>query len=197
MFQWVESIWIHDGVVPYIDLHQSRYERTLAKFYEDAKVFNIMDFINVKEHNRGEFKCRFLYSKEDCHIEIQPYVRRDIRTIKIIHTTIDLDYSSKRIDRKELDYYYSMKGDSDEIIMVKDNLITDGYYYNLVFENDGAFYTPTEPLLRGVMRQSLIDAGEIIPIPIHINDLYNYQRVHLINALNPLGQHILDINQIV
>jgi 4-amino-4-deoxychorismate lyase len=45
---------------------------------------------------------------------------------------------------------------TEEIIIVKNNCITDTSYTNLLFLKDEKWYTPSTYLLNGVMRQHLL-----------------------------------------
>ena len=71
----------------------------------------------------------------------------------------------------------------DDIIIVKDGLITDASYANLIFWDGENWFTPNTPLLKGVQREKLLKDGLIQEKEIKPSDLASYQKVALINAM--------------
>ncbi|MDX9791404.1 MAG: hypothetical protein RBT61_11275 [Candidatus Kapabacteria bacterium] len=84
-----------------------------------------------------------------------------------------------------------------EPIFVKNGFVTDSSYTNLVFESDDGFFTPDSPLLEGTKRAALLDSGLIKSIAININSLSRYNKVHLINSMNDLGESTYDIDKVI
>jgi 4-amino-4-deoxychorismate lyase len=164
-----------------------RYAFTLMQHYKNPHIYSLLDEILPHINERGEYKCRFLYNAKNYAIELQKYDRRKIVSLKVIHTAAETNYDFKTIVRKKLDDLFALRDSCDEIIIVKNGLVTDAYYYNLVFEKQGKYYTPKQPLLKGVMRSALLQENCIIPMDIRVEDIYNFEKIHLINALNPLG----------
>ena len=91
-------------------------------------------------------------------------------------------------DRSDLIKLYTQRGEADDIIIIKDGFVTDSYWSNLIFRRDGRWYTPDTPLLRGTMRQYLLDEKQIESRTIHQYDLRSYNAVMTINALNPFDE---------
>ena len=52
---------------------------------------------------------------------------------------------------------------ADDIIIVKNGLVTDSFYANLAFLKNGIWFTPETPLLLGVQRQFLLSQKTIQP----------------------------------
>lgn len=186
MSPWVETIWIRNGRVQNLRYHQARFDNTRRDHYESAPPISLSTLIN-RHHPYTDIKCRIIYTDTIQDIQYSPYEWRPIRTLAIVeHNTIT--YPHKSLHRPELDALFSNRGSADEILIVKNGLFTDAYYYNLVFQNDNGLFTPKTPLLPGTMRQKLIDKGIIQPMDISIDDLSKYHSIHLINAFNPLGR---------
>ena len=78
------------------------------------------------------------------------------------------------------------KGDADEIIIVKNGRLTDTSYSNIALFDGNRWVTPAHPLLKGTMRQSLIDKGLLEEKDIMAEDFPKYLEVRLINAMMPL-----------
>ena len=62
-------------------------------------------------------------------------------------------------------------------------LVTDTSIANIALYNDGLWFTPKKPLLEGTTRARLLNAGKIIEKDIAVEDLNNYSRVALMNAM--------------
>ena len=99
----------------------------------------------------------------------------------------ELDYHFKSADRTQ---FQKLKTDSgaDEIIIIKENQITDTSYSNLLFLKDKTWFTPKTYLLNGVMRQSLLASKKIKEMEITIDNIKEYSHFQLINALNDFDE---------
>ncbi len=91
---------------------------------------------------------------------------------------------------------YDQRDDNSEILMIKNGLVTDCFYYNVAFYSDD-WYTPEEPLLQGTMRAYLLDEGIINEARITLEDIPLYSKICLFNALNPFGNVVVDTRNIV
>jgi 4-amino-4-deoxychorismate lyase len=107
-----------------------------------------------------------------------------------------LDYSLKYSDRSPLEQLYSKREIHDDIIICRHGAITDSYYANLAFEKDGVWFTPDTPLLQGVKRTWLIQSGAIKEKEIYIEDLPDYSRICLFNAMIEFGELELPVGAI-
>ena len=74
-------------------------------------------------------------------------------------------------------------------------IITDTTFTNIVCEDSsGALLTHATPLLHGTMRQHLLVSGLLREADIRPEDLPRFPRIHLINAMNGLGDLIINAN---
>jgi 4-amino-4-deoxychorismate lyase len=94
-----------------------------------------------------------------------------------------IDYSYKYKNRYSLNELLNLRGDADEILVVKRGLIADTSFTNVVFLKEGIWYTPATPLLPGTRREHYLRIKHIIPADIRPDDLYKYEEVRLINAM--------------
>ena len=97
----------------------------------------------------------------------------------------DINYSYKFEDRT---FFDSVSHSEKEPIIVKQGLITDTRYSNLIFKKGSYWYTPSTFLLNGTMRQKLLREGFIQERRIGVEDLFNYSHFKLINAMMPPEQ---------
>jgi len=114
--------------------------------------------------------------------------------LALVHDN-DIAYEYKWVDRPELDRLFSHKGEASEIIIIKDGKVTDGFYYNLVFEKEGKLFTSDTPLLQGTQRASLIQKGKITETTISEEDIFDFDKIHLINAMTLPGKLVVDIKK--
>lgn len=195
MYPLIESIKIDDGRFYNLEWHQKRVDRAFASLSNEALSHDLSMIDIPKEFEHGLVKCRFAYSSKSYAVTFQAYSIRDIKTLQIVEDDA-VTYEHKFTDRKVLDNMYAGRGDKDEIMIIKNGLVTDAYYYNFVFQKDNRFFTPAKPLLLGTMRASLIDKQTLIPTDIAVKDIQDFECVHLINAMTPLHKIVVLPHQI-
>jgi 4-amino-4-deoxychorismate lyase len=194
---FIESICIENNKPKLLSLHQNRVDKTLIKHKIYAKI-NLSQATKVKGlQSNKKYKLRIVYDNKIVSLDCTEYQKRRIEKLKII-PNCTFDYSYKFYDRNELDNAFNKRGDADEIIMINnDGYVTDGYYFNLVFEKGGKFYTPKTCMLNGIMRQHLIHSGKIKSVNLYAKEIHNFEKVHLINALNRLGEINIPTSHVV
>lgn len=194
--QFVETIKVKDGVFYNLPLHSERLRITAFQFYGASMDLDLsVDAIPV-EYLHGIYKCRVVYSSEIEEISFTPYSFREFEDIVIIEDD-NIDYSYKSTDREVFTQLLNKKGAASEIMIVKNGLITDSSFSNFVFENSLGLFTPDTYLLNGVKRQSLLKRGVIKECQIRKEDVLEFDRVYLINAMIDLEDQIsIPISQI-
>lgn len=187
MLPLMETIAVEKGVLQNLFYHQQRYQQTLSAFYPNQPI-EILDLASIcvpSEFQQGLVRCRVEYNNTRQQVRFFPYQRRQISTFKPVIAN-DLDYSLKFCDRGRLDQLYKQRGDCDEVMIIKHGLMTDCTIGNLIFLQEGIWYTPEKPLLYGTQRAKLLAEQRIQVREIRLNDLPDYSEIRLINALNPL-----------
>ena len=187
--RYVETIKIVDGVVQQFEYHKRRAYSTTGI---------IMPDINVpKDMCSGVVKCRMVYDNEVSAIEFIPYVTPTIQSLKVIDV-VGYFYDKKYTDRAQLQELFNQRQACHDVLITVNGLITDTSFCNVVLENEEGLFTPQLPLLHGTKRAFLIDQGVIEPRVIRIDELKDYRRMHLINAMIDLDNPttIVDINNV-
>lgn len=69
------------------------------------------------------------------------------------------------------------------MLIVKNGLVTDTSFCNVLFFNGKHWLTPEQPLLRGTRRAALLDQEQIRTAVIGVEDLHYFTKVRLINAM--------------
>jgi 4-amino-4-deoxychorismate lyase len=183
MYPLVESLKLKDGIIPNLQYHNKRLNRSIAELFPGSPEVELEAVIAIPENCRqGIFKLRVLYDQKIREIEILPYQYRTIQSLKVVHHE-SIDYHLKYTDRQILQQLFAQRGDCNDIIIVKNGLVTDSFAANLLFFDGESWFTPTIPLLKGTKRQFLLDKGIISEKEIREEDIQNYQKVGLINAL--------------
>lgn len=143
---------------------------------------------------KGNWKCRILYDQKINGLSFEPYIAKEINTLKLIES--DVEYGYKYEDRSILDDLYKQRGDADEIIIIKGGLVTDTSIANILLFDGLNWITPDAPLLEGTMRAELISKKVAAPRKVKATDLSTYKKIMLVNAMNPFNElKAIDVQQ--
>ncbi len=176
----LETICIKNGAIQHLSLHQARLNRSQAVLFDEYTPIDLAAHIRPPS-GEGTLKCRILYDREILDISYEPYRPRSVRCLKTIDASPD--YAHKYSDREALDDLFARRGDADDILIVRDGLVTDTSIANIAFLKKGRWYTPKRPLLRGTTRERLVRSGFLIPRDIPIEEIDTYDAFALLNAM--------------
>lgn len=183
MFPLVETIKVLNGKIYSLLYHQRRLEYSFEVYFEKKPFFILQNIITIPEvFSKGLVKLRFLYNKDDYKLEFSSYKPRKVKTLKVIENN-KISYSLKFTDRSQINRLLKQKADYDDILIVKNEFITDTSIANIVFYNDNEWVTPATALLKGTCRDKLLQEGTIKEDIIKINDLHKFKSFCLINAM--------------
>ncbi|PTB87918.1 hypothetical protein C9925_01030 [cyanobacterium G8-9] len=175
----LETIKCEDGTVSNLDYHQKRLNKSRKELYHTTDIIVLASVIIPPK--KGLYRCRILYAKSIQSIEYIPYIEKEIKSIKIVPST--LDYHLKYANRDTFNKLLSTHSEADEILIEKNGYLTDTSIANIAFYDGSQWFTPSKPLLHGTMRQKLIDEGFLQIRDIKKEDLGNYTQVALTNAM--------------
>ena len=197
--QFVETIKIKNGKALALPYHQARMERTIRRFFPSFPSFtsfpsiasadiNLSSLISPKEE-MDFYKARVVYGAQGVEaIEYAPYKMKEIHSLKVVEDD-SIDYTYKSTDRSALNALAAQKGDCDEIIIIKNGLITDTSFTNLALFDGNRWLTPPKhPLLLGTKRAQLLEAGIIEEAELTLEDLRKAEKVSLFNAMIDFGE---------
>lgn len=179
MSKFLETIKVLDGVVYNLKYHQKRYESVL-KYLGVSEYKNLQEYINPPKD--GLYRCRLVYDEKNIDIEYLKYKKRDIRTLKLIYDD-EISYFQKSVLRENIDNLFVQKENCDEILIVKNSLLTDTSIANIALYDGKRWFTPKRPLLKGTTRQRFLDDGKIFELDIKVDDLFKYKKISLLNAM--------------
>ena len=133
MCQLVESIKLKDGVIQNLEYHQMRMNRSMDELFPKGEKINLATVISIPDNfASGIFKVRVLYGNSVQKIEIEPYTFRTIQSIKVVHHD-SINYHLKYTDRQILQELLAQRENYDDIIIIKNGLVTDSFAANLLF----------------------------------------------------------------
>jgi 4-amino-4-deoxychorismate lyase len=188
MSLFFETLKIENGKILNLEEHNIRLNRTINAIYKKKAEFNLSHFIKIPDEKT--YRCKVIYGKNIQSIDFLPFNKRVFNSFKIIYSNIDYPYKS--VNRAELDNLFMQKELCDDILIVKDGLITDTSIANIAIYDGFKWITPKKPLLRGTQRAKLLKDKLIIEKDIKVKDMKNTVRFAIMNAL--LGfQEIKDI----
>lgn len=192
MYPYVETIRVENGVVHLLDLHQKRLNDTRLFLNPQAQPWTLTSFVpdNLPAERH---KLRLVYDA-DCVLqtELIPYHPKSIHSIGLVTDNL-LTYDKKSVWRQPLQDCLARRGDCDEVLIVKNGQITDTSFTNVAFYDGCHWLTPSQPLLKGVMRSYLLSQKIIREAVVNVSDLANFQYISLFNAMLPWGEMIFPI----
>ena len=166
-----------------LEYHQQRVNRSIRDLFNNNARVNLDGEIKVPGYlGKGLFKCRVIYNLEIKKVEFLPYKQPDITTLKLV-TCNDLDYYYKFENRQAITELFKLKGRCDDILILKNDLITDTSFCNIIFSDGNNWITPSEPLLKGTQREYMLEKGMVSEANIKVSDIYNFNSFKLINAM--------------
>jgi 4-amino-4-deoxychorismate lyase len=199
MSRLVETIKVENGRILNISLHNERMSNSLFSLFGIKKDSHLESIIEVpSEAQKGIFKCRVVYNDRSMEIEFIPYVLRHVRSLKIV-TDDTILYPHKFTQRNRINELFSLRGDCDDILIIKNGMVTDTSYSNVIFRTSGGKWeTPDTFLLRGTRRESLLRQELIHEAVISLSDINNYHEMKLINAmLGPDDTEPIPVSELV
>lgn len=186
-----------DGHICNLAYHQQRMNKTRLEVFGQPTPLLLNDVFKGIKAPSGLAKLRFVYDEAGIHdISCTPYKRKNIHSLRLV-TANDIDYRYKSVDRSALNQLKEKQGECDEILIIRNNHITDTSYTNVALYDGKQWFTPSTPLLQGTMRQSLLDGGLLQERELLVSDLPNYKQISLFNAMMELGEVVLPVNKII
>lgn len=183
MSRFIESIKLEDQKLFLTDLHQKRMNDTFSHFGKTCSIDIRSLYLSLEHDEDGLFKFRIEYDLDNNYkTQIIPYPIIELDDFELVVDN-QLDYCFKYADRSVFQELKS-KSPADEIIIIKDNMVTDTSYSNILFLKDKKWYTPKSYLLNGVMRQHLLAKKKIKETEISLENIKEFSHFQIINALN-------------
>lgn len=190
----LETFAIHDGKTQRMPYHERRIFASCHTLgWMPPPMDDFIRALSDTPHD-GLYRCSITYQSgqiiSTTHTEYQPRLIRRLRPIIISENF----YRLKWADRSCFSPFITTP--DTEPLFLLDGMITDTTYTNILLEDhEGKLYTPARPLLQGTQRDFLIEQGLITPQDIPLQTIMQYSKIHLINAMLPVGKVVIDLTK--
>ena len=187
MCRFIETICIEDGQILNLPRHQQRVDSTRRHFFGQMPRLNLEEHIRTTGCGNGRIRCRVTYGADIQNIEYFPYHIRSVKTLKPVECD-SMEYSYKYADRSALDSLFARRGEADDILIVRNGLLTDTSIANIALWDGRQWHTPARPLLKGTRRAELLDNGILTEHDIPVENIWAYRKIRLFNAMLHFGE---------
>lgn len=191
-----ETIRVKDRKFLNVEYHNNRLNNSRATIFRSKGYIHLETEIAIPPGlNDGINRCRVEYAERIGNVLFTHYTPRNIQSLQLVNGD-DIDYSHKFVDRSALQ---SLLADirADDILIVKNGLVTDSSHANIVFFDGREWVTPAKPLLCGTARARLLAEGVIREMNIRREDLQKFTKAVLINAMLGFDPgHAIDVTKI-
>ena len=193
----LESIKLVDGAYHNLFYHEQRMNRAMKMLFGEEHWFVLADFLmNMQKPGAGLYKCRITYDDQSMDVQFIPYQTRQISRLRLVEDN-GIEYDHKYADRKHIDQLFSLRQNCDDILVMKNGKVTDASYSNIVFRRKNSWVTPWSALLKGTMRQNLLEWNRIQEEDISVDDIKSFESFKLINAMLGFDGPEIDVSNIV
>lgn len=175
----LETIKIEDGAIFNLSYHQKRFNASRKSILHATDTIDLSKYIIAP--SKGLFRCRIVYNKKIEEIQYIPYKEKIINSLKIVPSNIEYSFKYEKRDCFEL--LLKKHSEVDEVIIEKEGYLTDTTISNIALYDGEKWFTPKKPLLKGTMREKLLDDGFLQLKVIKKESLHNYTHLALINAM--------------
>ena len=183
MCLFIETICYQGGAFQRIELHNERFNRTREQFFWIQSDFQLELILSIPPHLTGEnVKCTITYAAEIISIDYNIYEIRSIISLQMVRADT-IEYSFKFANRAIINSLFNLREQSDDILIIKNNFITDTSYANIIFKRKNLWYSPLNPLLKGTRLENYQREKRITPALLRVNDLKHFSEARIINAM--------------
>lgn len=193
---FIESICIENQQIKLLDYHNRRANIARCALYDSPDFLDLGKVIDVSKAKGPIVKCRIVFGEKVESINYESYNVKPINSLQVVVVDDKFKYDHKYLDRNQLGYYFSKRGASDDMIMIRNGYVTDSYYGNLAFLKNQIWYTPESPLLEGTKRAFLIENKQIIEKQIAKEEIGSFESVRVFNAMIDFGQIEIPIDSV-
>ena len=187
--RYIETIKIINGTILNIELHEQRVLMSIGRAID-------LNLSIPPKYRVGVVKMRIIYDSNKIHsVNYYNYTLPKINTLKLVCCD-GIDYNLKYENRDSINDLTAQRGGCDDILILKNNLVSDTSFCNVIFQNCNGLFTPKTPLLKGVKRQQLIESGVIKEINITKDNVLSYNKIYLVNAMIEIGEIEIDVENI-
>lgn len=193
----IESIKLLNGEFYNLFYHEQRMSRSLEMLCGSTEDFQLEKFLSqIAYPQKGLFKCRIVYDENSKEATFTPYAPQSVKRLKIVeHDRIS--YEFKFVDRKTINRLFDLRQQCDDVLIIRKGMVTDCSYSNIVFRKGNTWCTPWSALLKGTMRQKLLEQNSIQAEEIMKKDIRSFDACKIINAMLEFDSEEIPVSNIV
>jgi 4-amino-4-deoxychorismate lyase len=175
MQHYFETIKCENFKIFNLEYHKKRVANTISRN------FVLEEYIYPPTKNL--LKCKVIYTKDEIvDVIYDDYIAKDIYKFKIIKNN-DIVYDKKSINRDMINKLFDKRETANEIIIIKNGIVTDTSIANIAIYQDNQWITTKNPLLYGTTRERYINSGFLKEKDIDIDMLKNSKKIALLNVM--------------
>lgn len=176
---FLETLRCEGGKAAHLVYHQRRLDKTL-RYFGFTDTYDLTQLIIPPDD--ALYRCRFLYDGSGYSTQYLPYLPRRMTSLRAVNAD-NIDYPFKHAERDALNDLYAQRGESDDVLIIRNGLLTDTTIANIALYDGRRWLTPETPLLEGTTRARLIDEGFLYPAPLSLEEITASRKVAVFNAL--------------
>ena len=197
MCLFIETIRIDHGKACNLSRHNRRLNDPRAHFWPESTPLQLRDHLSSLSCEAGIVKARVVYGEKGIEdVSYSPYAVWHVHSLALIQAD-HIDYTYKSTGREPLNRLFALRGACDDILIVKQGLLTDTSIANIALSDGTHWYTPAHPLLKGTKRAALLEEGILQEKDIRPEDLPSFSTVRLFNAMIDWGELELPVRNII
>ncbi len=183
MYQFIETICYEQGGFQRLELHNARCNNTRFHFFGNQPAIRLEAVLSIPDHLKTQtVKCTVTYGIEILRIEYSVYAIRSVKSLQLV-TDNTIDYSFKYADRSQLSSLLNRRGQCDDILIIRNGLLTDISYANTIYLLKNKWYSQQIPLLLGTRLQYYLNEKKVTPALLTPNDLSHFSEARIINSM--------------
>lgn len=184
MYPLFESVCVARAAVQHGRYHEARFEASYRELFGKKPGFSLWEGLSLQGADPAKtYKLRIRYNQDGTLWELDEYRPRLPETLRLVADDT-VDYALKYSDRRALDRLAARAGSAGDVLIVRQGLVTDSTYCNILFWDGREVVTPRTPLLRGTCRARLLAENRIGEADIPAEGFNRYRAFQLVNALN-------------
>lgn len=180
-----------------LEWHLQRMQRTaMALGFDADKIDEIpLRELAIKAPLAGRWKLRVDYGPAGWMHQLSPYSTQPLHRLFMMEDDT-LAYPLKFSNRSSLEKHKAELPEGSDILFVRDGLLTDTLYANILLWDGSHWHTPNAPLLEGTHRAALLAQGTVKASAIRLRDLRHFEHLTLISAMLDPGEREIPVCQI-
>lgn len=172
---YFETIKCENDEVFNLEYHQRRISKTIGLNLD------LQEYIYAP--NDKLYRCKLIYDETGVlDVQFFPYTKRDIKSFKLIFDD-EIEYEKKYLNRENIDKLFDKREDCDEIIIIKNGVVTDTSIANIAIFYENKWLISKNSLLEGTTKARLVEEKFLQQKDISVQMLQGSTKIALLNAM--------------